>query len=68
MKKVVCLALLSGLSLATSASYAAVPESLGWDNIKMGGGGYIPGVIYHPTERDVRYARTDMLGVYRWDK
>ncbi|PKM46630.1 MAG: dockerin [Gammaproteobacteria bacterium HGW-Gammaproteobacteria-1] len=33
----------------------------------MGGGGYVPGVIYHPTVANLRYARTDMAGVYRWD-
>lgn len=33
----------------------------------MGGGGYVPGVIYHPTVPNLRYARTDMDGVYRWD-
>ncbi len=39
----------------------------GWTNVKMGGGGYVPGVIYHPTVANLRYARTDMDGVYRWD-
>lgn len=39
----------------------------GWTNVKMGGGGYVPGVIYHPTVANLRYARTDMAGVYRWD-
>ena len=39
----------------------------GWTNVKMGGGGYVPGVIYHPTVANLRYARTDVAGVYRWD-
>lgn len=44
-----------------------VTPATGWVNVKMGGGGYVPGVIYHPTVANLRYARTDMAGVYRWD-
>ncbi len=44
----------------------SVAPTTGWVNVKMGGGGYVPGVIYHPTVANLRYARTDMAGVYRW--
>ena len=30
------------------------------------GGGFIVNVIFHPTEPDLIYAKTDMGGVYRW--
>ena len=38
-----------------------------WANIKFGGGGYVPGLIFHQTEPNVLYARTDVAGAYRWD-
>ena len=38
-----------------------------WQSVKYGGGGYVPGLIFHPTSPNVLYARTDIGGVYRWD-
>ncbi len=50
-----------------ASAQAAANAFTGWTTVKMGGGGYVPGVIYHPTVPNLRYARTDMDGVYRWD-
>ena len=52
---------------ATAQNPARKPasEPYVWKNVQMVGGGFVDGIIFHPTAKGVRYARTDMGGAYR---
>ncbi len=45
----------------------AQTEDYDWESIPVGGGGYITGMQIHPSNSDIRYYRTDIGGVYKWD-
>ncbi len=45
---------------------ASVPYT--WKNVQIVGGGFVDGIIFHPREKGLRYARTDMGGAYRWNE
>jgi hypothetical protein len=57
------LVLLIGL-LVVSAVEAQVYN---WKPVKIHGGGYVTGILFHPNQPGLMYCRTDVGGSYRWN-
>jgi hypothetical protein len=46
---------------ASSAAYT-------WKSVTIDGGGFVDGIVCHPSAQNVIYARTDVGGAYRWNE
>jgi photosystem II stability/assembly factor-like uncharacterized protein len=56
----------AGPDLAVAQTTIKSPPYV-WKNVKVGGGGFIPGIVFSRVEKGLAYLRSDMGGAYRWD-
>jgi xyloglucan-specific exo-beta-1,4-glucanase len=54
------------LFLLLLASWSGKAQNV-WKNVQIGGGGFVSGIITSKNDADLKYARTDVGGAYRWD-
>lgn len=59
---------LLALAVSSSACNRNDNRVCDFQSVPIVGGGFVPGIVFSQTQKDVRYARTDMGGAYRWDR
>ncbi|KAI5917998.1 carbohydrate-binding module family 1 protein [Camillea tinctor] len=48
------------------AAVAPIRAAFTWKNVKIGGGGgFVSGIVFHPSTKGLAYARTDIGGLYK---
>ncbi|WLW51020.1 cellulose binding domain-containing protein [Streptomyces sp. YU58] len=69
------LALAAGLLAGTPPVLAApkaqavvAADTYTWKNARIDGGGFVPGIVFNRSEKNLAYARTDIGGAYRWQE
>ncbi|KAI8995567.1 hypothetical protein BD414DRAFT_479908 [Trametes punicea] len=54
------------LPVAISLVSAVSSQSYTWKNVKIGGGGgFVPNIVFNPSQKGLAYARTDIGGAYK---
>ena len=72
LRLITCAAFFASLVLLLGflpvASLGQSSQSYTWNNaVTSGGGGFIPGIVFNPSQKNLMYVRTDIGGAYRWD-
>ncbi|KAI0043817.1 carbohydrate-binding module family 1 protein [Auriscalpium vulgare] len=58
--------LFSLVAAAIPAVFAVSSQSYTWKNVKIGGGGgFVPNIVFNPSQKGLAYARTDIGGAYK---
>ncbi|GGR75201.1 MULTISPECIES: cellulose binding domain-containing protein [Streptomyces] len=55
-------------ALAAASAPPLAADSYTWKNARIDGGGFVPGIVFNRTEKNLAYARTDIGGAYRWQQ
>ncbi|MFJ9114564.1 cellulose binding domain-containing protein [Streptomyces sp. NPDC102394] len=53
---------------ASTPSTTLAADTYTWKNARIDGGGFVPGIVFNRTEKNLAYARTDIGGAYRWQQ
>lgn len=65
--KLASVSLLASVMSVSISTLAASTETYNWKNVRIDGGGFIPGIVFNQKEQNLIYARTDIGGAYRWN-
>jgi photosystem II stability/assembly factor-like uncharacterized protein len=63
----ISMALTNVVRAATITNPGPQSQAYNWNGVAIGGGGFIPNIIFNQSEKNLVYARTDMGGAYRWN-
>ena len=69
-KRLLGLAVAAGALALAGPALAAPPtvQPYSWKTVEVLGGGFVSGVVHHPTRKGLVYIRTDIGGAYRLDR
>ena len=59
------IALMTVFAYGQSAGSPSQPYT--WKNVTVKGGGFICGIVFNTTQKDLAYCRTDIGSSYKWD-